>query len=379
MSDQIPINPLLIAWARERAGITRDDAIKKFKRLDAWEAGNSFPTYSQLEQLSSEYKVPIAVFFFPEPPAVPPINETFRTLPEVELEQLPNRIIMLMRKAKAIQLNLFELTQGRNPAKRLITRDLGFAPNVDINEMASDVRAYSGISVETQKLWPNDDFALKEWRTALFRVGIFIFKDAFKVDDFSGFCLYDNEFPIIYINNTSSKTRQIFSYFHELAHLIFHTSGVDRVKDSYIARLAGDEKRIEILCNRFASYFLLPDDVFERAFADREANESTAEYIAAQFHVSREVVFRRFLDKELISQTKYLEAVQRWNAQRSGESKRGGNHYWTKLSYLGPEYVSLALSQFHQNRIDETKLADYLDVRPKNLGTLESYFEKGNS
>jgi Zn-dependent peptidase ImmA (M78 family) len=199
------------------------------------------------------------------------------------------------------------------------------------------------------------------------------------VGELSGFCLYDDEFPIIYVNNSSTKTRQIFTYFHELAHLIFRTSGIDKVKDRYIDRLAGDAKQIEILCNSFAAQFLLPEDAFARAVVGRPATEATAELVAAQFHVSREVVFRRFLDQGRIVERQYREAVERWNAQRQAGGGEGGNHYWTKLSYLGREYVALALSQFHQNRIDENQLADYLDTKPKNVGNLEDYFGRGGA
>lgn len=378
MTEQIPINPALLAWARERAGLSRDEASEKFIRFPEWEAGESAPTYSQLEQLADALKVPIAVFFFPEPPDVPSINETFRTLPEAELDRLPSRIRLLMRKAKAMQLNLMELTEGRNPAERLITRDLQFEPRVNITEMTTAVRQYIGVSLEQQMGWRDDDTALKEWRAALQRVGIFIFKDAFRVRELSGFCLYDDEFPIIYVNNSSTKTRQVFTYFHELAHLIFHTSGIDKVRDRYIDRLTGDSKHIEILCNSFAAQFLLPEEAFARAAAERPANEATAELVAAQFHVSREVVFRRFLDLGRIGEPQYVEAVERWNAQRQGGGEGGGgNHYWTKLAYLGRDYVALALRQFHQNRIDETQLADFLDVKPKNVSTLEVYFGRG--
>lgn len=376
MAEQIPINPVLLIWARERAGLSKDEAAKKFKRFAEWESGHSAPTYPQLEQLSEALKVPIAVFFFPEPPEVPSINETFRTLPEAELDQLPSRIRILMRKAKAMQLNLVELTGGRNPADRLITRDLEFRSNTDIHRMASLVRDYIGISTDDQQRWRDDETALNEWRAALLRVGIFIFKDAFRVENFSGFCLYDDEFPIIYVNNSSTKTRQVFTYFHELAHLIFHTSGIDDVRDTYIERLRGDAKQIEIMCNRFASEFLLPENVFARAIEDRPWTEATAEAIAAQFHVSREVVFRRFLDHGRISERQYLNAAERWNAQRQRPEARGGNPYWTKLTYLGQDYVELALSQFHQNRIDETQLADFLDTKPRYVGTLEDYFSR---
>lgn len=377
MAEQIPINPAVLVWARERAGLSRDEGMEKFRRLPEWEGGDSSPTYPQLEALADAFKVPIAVFFFPDPPDVPSINETFRTLPEAELSRLPSRIRLLMRKAKAMQLNLLELTEGRNPSERLITRDLQFEPSVNIAEMAEVVRQYIGVSLEQQRDWRDDETALKEWRTALQRVGIFIFKDAFRVRELSGFCLYDDQFPIIYVNNSSTKTRQVFTYFHELAHLIFHTSGIDKVRDRYIDRLAGDSKQIEILCNSFAAQFLLPDDAFLRAVAGRPENEATAELIASQFHVSREVVFRRFLDQGRIGEPQYLAAVERWNTQRQGGGGEGGNHYWTKLAYLGREYVALALAQFHQNRIDETQLADFLDAKPKNVSTLEDYFSRG--
>lgn len=377
MAEQIPINPALLVWARQRAGLSLDAAAQKFKRIADWEAGVSAPTYPQLEALSDTLKVPIAVFFFPEPPDVPPIQETFRTLPAAELDRLPSRVRMLMRKAKAMQINLTELTQGRNPAERLITRDLQFAPNVDIAEMATAVRQYIGVSVQKQQEWHNDDAALKEWRTALLNVGVFVFKDAFRADDFSGFCLYDEEFPIIYVNNSSTKTRQIFTYFHELAHLIFHTSGIDKIRDRYIDRLVGDARQIEVICNSFAAQLLLPEDAFQRAMAGRPATEATAEALATQFHVSREVILRRLLDQGRVTEGQYERAVERWNAQRQVERAPGGNPYWTKLAYLGREYVALALSQYHQNRINEEQLADFLDTKPRHLGALEEYFSRG--
>ena len=86
--EELPITPALITWARARAGISIQDASKTFKRIKAWEDGESFPTYPQLEQLADAFKVPIAVFFFPEPPDVPDISQTFRTLPDTEFEQI---------------------------------------------------------------------------------------------------------------------------------------------------------------------------------------------------------------------------------------------------------------------------------------------------
>jgi Zn-dependent peptidase ImmA (M78 family) len=216
---------------------------------------------------------------------------------------------------------------------------------------------------------------LKEWRDALYRVGIFVFKDAFREESFSGFSLYDDVFPIIYANNSAAKTRQIFTLFHELGHLLFHTSGIDPVDDQYVGRLPERPQHIEVLCNRFAAQFLLPEKVFEEAFAGQRATERTAETLAGRFHVSREFIFRKFLDRELISQDDYRRAARRWAEQKQDSS--GGNPYWSKLAYLGRDYVALAFSQYHQNRIDETQLGEYLDMKPRNVGTLEEYFVRG--
>ncbi|MBV8443327.1 MAG: ImmA/IrrE family metallo-endopeptidase, partial [Hyphomicrobiales bacterium] len=142
-----------------------------------------------------------------------------------------------------------------------------------------------------------------------------------------------------------------------------------------VERLPERPQHIEVLCNRFAAQFLVPETSFEVAFAGQRATERTAEILAERFHVSREFIFRKFLDRGLITQDDYTRAARRWADQRQGGS--GGNPYWSKLAYLGRDYVALAFSQYHQNRIDETQLAEYLDVKPKNIGTLEEYFVKG--
>jgi Zn-dependent peptidase ImmA (M78 family) len=325
--------------------------------------------------MAEEFRIPIAVFFFPEPPNVPPIRESFRTLPDTEFERLPRRIQYLLRKAKAFQIGLIELCQGRNPSERQITRDLEFSARMSVEIMAARVRSYLDISLEQQAAWRDDEEALKEWRKALYKAGIFVFKDAFREESYSGFSLYDDVFPIVYVNNSSTKTRQIFTLFHELAHLLFHTSGIDPLIGRYVDALPARPKQIEVLCNRFAAEFLVPEAAFDAAFAGMNPSERTAEILAARFHVSREFIFRKFLDRDLIEEGDYASAAKRWASQK--QSRDGGDPYWSKLSYLGREYVALAFSQYHQNKIDEIQLGEYLDWKPKNLSTLEDYFVRG--
>lgn len=369
--EQIPITPQVLKWARERAGFSLEEAQEDFSKIKKWEAGEAFPTYPQLEKLSNKFKVPVAVFFFPESPDVPPIRNSFRTLPDARFNQLPREIRFLLRKARVFQINLSELNDERNPAEHFILSDLVFTDDMDIIAMASRVRGYLDITLETQMNWADNDIAFEAWREALEDHGIGIFKDAFENDFFSGFCIYNKTFPVIYVNNSSSKTRQIFTLFHELAHLLFHTSGINTRSHEPDEDLSPFGRRIEVICNRFAAEFLLPMSRFKKDIRDYPPNEETAKLLADRYHVSQESIFRRFLDSNLITPDEYQHFAQRGEKQYQG---RGGNYYWTKITYLGTNYINLAFSRYRQNRISEPELADYLDTRVKNLPQLENYF-----
>lgn len=378
MGERLPVTPALVRWARERAGFSLEEATRRFPKIQEWEKGVVAPTYAQLEALAGTFKVPVAVFFFPEPPKVPRVEETFRTLPEAAFDLLPPRIKLLLRKAKALQLALFELNDGTNPAARLITRDLRFSPTVEIEVMATEVRSYLGVSVEEQTSWTTTEVALEAWRQRFADVGVYVFKDQFRIADFAGFCLTDEEFPIIYVNNTSAKTRQIFTLFHELAHLLFHTSGIDVEQDDYIESLVGDSRRIEVLCNRFAGEFLVPREALAEALRGIRISPTSVADLSRQFKVSQLVIWRRLRDTYRISRAMYEHAHQRALAEeRRRPRDRGGDYYNNQLAYLGRPYVGLALSRYYQNKITEEQLADYLNIKPKNIAPLEERFLRG--
>ena len=368
----MPITPAVLTWARERAGYSLDAAAESFPRIDRWEAGESFPSYPQLESLADKFKIPVAVFFFPEPPDLPPVEESFRTLEPTHIAEIPPRIRLLLRKAQSFQMALEELHDGRNPAQRLITRNLGFRRNRSIEWNAAQVRAYLGVSFAQQTEWGSAETALSEWRKALFEVGIHVFKDQFRDPGYSGFCLYDDEFPIIYVNNSTAKTRQIFTLFHELAHLLFRTSGVDATSDDFVDRLSRENRQIEVTCNSLAARIMVPTDWFDEAIEDLPPNQASAERLAERFSVSREFVYREFRDRDLVTAGEYEQASRHW-AEQIQSGIGGGNHYYTKIAYLGMEYINLAFRRYYQNRIDYDQLADFLDMKPRHLTQLENY------
>lgn len=371
--NKMPVDPSLITWARERAGYTLTNAqsTPSLKKIQEWEDGTLHPTYRQVEVMSDVFRIPVAVFFFPKPPSVPPIDENFRTLPRRTVQGVPSRIRLLLRKARAFQINLFELHEGRNPSSKLITREIAMNSPRDIGPTALAVREYMGVSVRQQFRWPTVEDAFENWRELLAEHGIYVFKDAFREDDFFGFCLYDEEFPIIYVNNSAAKSRQVFTLFHELAHLLFQTSGIDHTENFDMGDITRENYRLEISCNEFSGRFLVPDAQFDEIVDNEYSTVHDAHEIAARFCVSTEVILRKLLDRNVITSDEY-EAGSR--SSYDTKSPGGGDYYKNQIAYLGKRYVLLALQRYHQNRFDDIQLAEYLNIKPKNVTNFEDSY-----
>lgn len=388
MSETIPINPDVLKWARETAGLRVGDVVKKMKRkrvtaetILSWENGEDSPSYPQLERIAYEiYKRPLALFFFPDPPEEESPKQSFRTLPDITLEQLPAPLHFLIRKSRALQINLEELLEGTNPAPRQIVRDLFFEPAVSSDEMASAVRDYLKVDLPTQISWKNSEEALKNWRNTLEECGVFVFKDAFRVDGFSGFCLYDDVFPLIYVNNSSSKNRQIFTLFHELAHLIFQTGGIDTPDDTYLRYLKGTNHQIEVLCNRFAGGFLVPGDDFDKVTRNITVTDDTMIELAHRYHVSREVILIKLLNQSTISQEIYDAKLSKWRKSGHKSAGAGGDYYRNIGAYLSGRYLETVFVHYYQNRLTSEQVADYLGIKVKSIPGLENVFlSKGSA
>ena len=371
------INPTIIKWARERSGYTLQEVAKSLNRdvatISNWESGAAAPTYVQLEKLADKYKRPIAMFFFPEPP-----HETDfvgqLALRSSEIEQLDPGIRILLRQAYARQLSLMELNMGVNPAETKIFRDLHAQLDDSVTDLAQQTRAHLGISVETQASWSSTREALETWREQVEERGIFVFKDAFRDDLVDGFCLVHEQFPVIYLNNSQLPVRQIFSLFHELAHLLLGKNGVTRGINP-----VGEQ--IEVFCNQFAAEFLVPSSHLETCLNYSVYNDAAIEELASYYKVSRPLILLKLVDRGIFTSDDYRQKTDQWNEEYEsrlergvgGESPGGGNYYNTHAVYLGYRFMELAFSRYHQGQYSIEEIADHLNIKVKNLPRLEDY------
>ena len=73
------INPQILTWARETAGLSIEDAAKKVglsktksqtpaERLRSLESGDVEPSFSVLQKMAQKYRRPLVVFYLEQPP-----------------------------------------------------------------------------------------------------------------------------------------------------------------------------------------------------------------------------------------------------------------------------------------------------------------------
>jgi len=379
------IQPEILRWARQSVGLSVVDVAAMIKRepedIDDWETGKSAPTYPQLEKLAYQiYKRPLAVFFLPAPPEETPPTREFRSLPGTDLETLHRDTYLHIRKAHAYQLALLELFDSRNPAERTICKDVSLSPTKSYVQQADQVRDYLGITLDRQMTWKTDEEALKAWRVAIERCGVFVFKAAFKQKEISGFCLADNEIPLIYLNNSTSKTRQTFSLLHELAHLLLGMNGIAKFDASYIDRLPDREKAIERFCNAIAAEILIPSRDFAQQAArvptdEEKASEEQFAELAKRYGVSREAILRRFLDMGRVSQRFYETKAKYWAAQKTEAG--GGNWYLNQGAYISERFAREIVSRHYRHQISLEQAADLLGIKPRSYPGFEERFLQG--
>jgi Zn-dependent peptidase ImmA (M78 family)/transcriptional regulator with XRE-family HTH domain len=374
------LNPRVLVWARETTGRSIEDVAERLDKtaavVRAWEEGTAAPTYAELEKLAYQVlKRPLAVFFFPEPPEEPTPENSFRTLPEFGLEDLAAETRYRIREARAQQLALRDLFESRNPAEHTIVPRNRKAGHDDPKAMARRLREQLGVSLETQTtVWRTNEQAVEGWRAAFERGGVFVFKNSLKQKQVSGFCLYDDAFPLIVLNNSTSFARQIFTMFHELGHLLSHTGGITKADDRYLEALKGENRQIEVFCNAFAAAFLVPEADFRARTRALTPDDRVVANLASLYKVSRETVLRRFFDEGRVSKATYERKAGEWKSDYDRNAPKeggGGDYYATKVAYLSPTFLSEVFRRYLRGDLQADGAASLLNVKTSSLAGLE--------
>ena len=377
------VNGEIIRWAREFYNMSPDEAAQAIgvdiSRYMNWEAGTEHPTYAKLKQISDVFRKPSAVFFFPEPPQLPSIKGDLRTLPDEIVNSFSKNVIIQFEKAKVYQLSLEELYGSK---ESIISQRSSF-PN-DIEQFCSFFRMRLEFPIAVQKARKSAKVVFEIFRDKFYDLGIYVFKDAFRDNRISGICLNDDQFPVIVINNSMSFTRQIFTLFHELYHLVSDTSGAEIIRDDYYVALNDQQIKIERACDTFANAFLVPMDDFKQELKKKTINEDRIEELATLYSVSKEAIMYKLYKMGKMTPAEYNELKELFygDAIRVGDKKKdqsGGNHYYTQLTYLGQRYAGDVFKQYFSGKIDSVRASEMLQSKVDHLPKLETVYFRGVS
>ncbi len=379
------VKPELLLWARESAGLSREEAAKKAQvkpeRLASWELGERRPTINQLRKLASAYKRPLAVFYLPQAPKDFQAMHDYRRLPGkvAGLESPELRLeIRNARYRRQVALDLFAAL-GEKPPR--------FSPTASLTEdqegLAQKARQMLRLTYEEQAGWQTARAAFTAWRNALEQLGVFVFQArGIEVTEMRGFSLAEPTLPAVVVNIKDHPHGRIFTMVHEFVHLMLRREGLcDLVEDS---PRPPEDQRVEVFCNRVAGAILMPKDrLLSEALVLRQDNPAgwSADEItqlASRYRVSSEALLRRLLVLEKTTEDFYRQKRKQLHdefeekvRQRRKQEKRGPRPDRLAVSTSGRAFVRLVLDSFYQEKITSSDVSDYLDVRLKWLPEIE--------
>lgn len=378
------VKPELLIWARETAGLTRDEAAKKVQvkpeRLESWERGGRRPTINQLRKLSRAYKRPLAIFYLPEPPKTFKAMRDFRRLPgEIAGKESPQLRLEIRRAQyrREVAIDLYEALEGIPPSFTA-TANL----SEDTENLASRIRELLGITYREQVGWKTPYEALNGWRSALEDIGVLVFQaTGVEVSEMRGFSISDTPFPAIVVNIKDSPRGRIFTMLHEFVHIMIEKGGLcDLTEDRW---RPPEEQEIEIFCNRVSGATLVPEryllqeDIVAAKGQSLEWDDEEISTLAKRYNVSREVLLRRLLIIGLTTKEFYQRKREEFEAEyellEKSRSAQGGYAppHRMAISSAGHLFTHLVLTSYHQERITSSDLSELLEVRLKHMPKIE--------
>ncbi|RMH16942.1 MAG: ImmA/IrrE family metallo-endopeptidase [Acidobacteria bacterium] len=381
------VKPELLVWARESAGLSRDEAAKKVAvkpaRLASWEAGERRPTIRQLRKLGSAYKRPIAVFYLPKPPRDFQAMRDFRRLPSDERGS----------ESPALRLEIRRARYRRQVALELLAQLGEMPPPFSLRGRLSDpaealarrARAALGITHQQQVGWRTPHEALHAWRSAIEQLGVLVFQArGVAVEEMRGFALAEGLLPAIVVNIKDHPHARIFSMVHELTHLMLRRAGLCDLKEEGLtgAEKGPADQRIEAFCNRVAGAVLMPREVLLREEPVLRAppetwGDDTLVKLAQRYRVSPEAMLIRLLALGKTTERFYRERRRQlrraYERRQQAETKTTGGPPPDRVavSTAGPAFVRLVLESFYREKITSADVADYLEVRLKWMPKIE--------
>lgn len=333
--ERFSIQPHLLRRVIQRAGVSEEKAIEAFHLLGDWLSQEKQPTLSQLKSFAAKFYVPLGYLFM-------------SNLPE---ESIP----FPMFRGEAgrqdhFDLNVYDTVMNVQARQEWLEEYLeendietckfigSITTETPINETVFKLKTILGVDDRWAFSLATPDAAVSFLEQKVEEAGVFLAYNGvvgnnthrqLKVSECRGFSLVNEKAPYIFVNSADSKSAQLFTLIHEVAHLMLGVS----------AGHAGSEvlnhEATENYCDKVAAEFLVPASVL------REIWQNDTKSASRRFKASELVVARRAHDLGLMSNSEYKDFWGTYSKRqlRTERKSSGGSFYLTSVKRVGRNFA----------------------------------------
>ena len=342
---RVAINPELLIWARERAGKGIEDLELRFPKMVLWESGEVKPTLKQVQAFANAVHVPVGYLFLPQPPVENLSVPDFRTVDGRALRRPSPDLIDMLHACQERQGWYKDYAAAtRQPA-------LPFVGSAGLQDspvaVAASMAQALDFNMEARAACSTWEDALRQFVAQADSIGVLVMVSGVVLsnntrrldpEEFRGFALADDRAPLVFINGADSKSAQMFTLAHELAHLWL---GASAISDASAAPAQG-YRREEVWCNAVAAELLVPLAVLRADLVADEPVDQALARLTKRYKVSSLVMLRRLLDAGWLDRRAFDRA---WAAERArlqaiaDRGSGGGDFYRTTLARVSRRFA----------------------------------------
>ncbi len=368
----------MLRWAAERSGITPETLQARLPRLVDWEKGRAHPTLRNLEVFARVTHVSFGTFFLQKPP------EEYLPIPDLRRgraagnQPSPNLL-------EAIHLCQLRQDWYREHLQRNKARPLPFVGSASLEQpperTAQEIARTIGLNVEERRRIPTWTEALRRFREQVQGVGVLVMASGIvgnntrrklDPDEFRGFALVDSYAPLVFINSADSRSAQMFTLAHELAHVWLGQSALSN-PDLQPQPL----DTVECWCDEAAAELLVPREQLLDSKPSTEDPLHAAQELAKTFKVSTLVCLRRLYDTGLLPRAAFQRAFGEEIARLrrlETKGKGGGDFFNTLQTRVGAPFARALLTSALEGTTLYTEAFRLLGIR--KMSTLRQLARK---
>lgn len=355
---QITLQPDVLKWARERAGIDAEQLADKMQvkpeRVLDWERDGKI-SIAQADRLAQRTHTALGLLYLTEPPKdLLPISD-FRARGN-DLQPSVNLLdtIYLMQRRQAWMREEL-IGEGARPLNFIESYETDGDP-LQVARAMRDALQLTDDWAASISTWSD---ALGHLRNRAEDAGVLVVFNGvvgnntsrkLDPDEFQGFALVDEYAPLVFVNNADFKAAQMFTLAHELAHLLVGKTGV-----SSFEHLKFDSNTTEKFCDQVAAEFLVPAAELRAFWPTAKQVSDPYQSVARQFKVSSLVAARRARDLGLIDQIAFFKFYEKytdreWHSSQQTQAS-GGNFWNTQKWRIGTRFGTAIFRAVKEGRL----------------------------